>query len=68
MSEKEIPQAGSGVCIRCFMSVADLEKHDWEEHRIGERPEIVAKDSGVWDEYRASFVWVGDKPDNRSGK
>ena len=38
MSELEIQQ-GSGVCVRCFISVADLERHDWSEHGLVASPE-----------------------------
>ena len=33
-NESQEPQAGNGVCIRCFLSAMDLERHDWEEHSI----------------------------------
>jgi hypothetical protein len=69
MSEKIDVQVGSGVCIRCYMSVANLTKHDWDEHRVGVAP-IAEKPpvSDMWREFSESFVFIGDKPDNRSGK
>lgn len=79
MSELEIPQSGSGVCVRCFMLSGELEKHDWEEHGIASE-EGRMRFEGLFREYQHgllrasaeyqdSFIYSGgERPDNRSGK
>ena len=75
MSEKKI-QEGSGVCERCFMVASDLEKHDVLEHGFSapvreltdrERERLLAQ-RDLAKEFAESFVYMGEKTDNRGGK